>query len=111
MLQAGRPEIHQQAQLATRCLEVRQQLGLVGSGLLLWFYFRLFRLLRSTYLMTRDIRREPWLLGLVTATAVLIMDFCIYSVCGLFLGVLTPVFFYMVALGLKEQGTPAFALS
>jgi hypothetical protein len=82
------------------------QVGLVGVLLLLSFYYRLFRVLRQAYLAADDSPREPWLLGLLTATGVLVLDFCIYSNTGMFLGILTPAYFYLIAVCLRETQPP-----
>jgi len=78
------------------------QVGLAGVLLLLSFYYRLFCVLRRAYRAASDSPREPWLLGLLTATGVLVLDFCIYSNTGMFLGILLPVYFYLTAVCLRE---------
>jgi hypothetical protein len=85
------------------------QAGVLGALLVLAFYFRLFRLLQRTYRTTRNLEQEPWLLGLLVATCVLIVDFVIYSNIGMFHGTFTPVYFYLVAICLRRQESQSLA--
>lgn len=77
------------------------QIGVLGVVFLLLLYFQLFRRLFMIYQRTSDYYWAPLLLGLLGATFVFVLDFLTYSRSAMFLGILTPVYFYLVGICLK----------
>jgi len=79
------------------------QLGLAGVVLLVYFFLKIFKIVYSFYMTTESNSLKILSLGLLGATYVLVLDFFIYSQSTLFLGVLTPAYFYLISVVIKHN--------
>jgi len=73
------------------------QVGILGVFFLLLFYFQLYRRAYIVYKHVSDPYWKPIILGFMGVTFVFVLDFVTYSVSSMFLGILTPVYFYLAA--------------
>lgn len=78
------------------------QVGILGVFFLLLFYFQLYRRAYIVYKHVSDPYWKPIILGFLGVTFVFVLDFLTYSVSSMFLGILTPVYFYLAAACFKS---------
>lgn len=77
------------------------QVGLLGVGLLVYFYFTMFRRAYKLYQNSTDQNYKAIGLGFLGFNMVFFLDFFTYSRSTLASGVLTPVYFYVAFLLFK----------
>jgi hypothetical protein len=82
------------------------QIGILGTTFFLLLYFQLFKAVFLIYRQTSDPNWKPVILGFLGVTFVFVLDFLTYSPSTMFLGVLTPVYFYIAAICLKVKTFP-----
>jgi hypothetical protein len=86
-----------------------QQIGLVGTFAMLWFYWQMVARLARQHRTLRDPTERAFALGLIGVTAVFIGDFAGYSTATLVTGTVTPVYFFLLAYCFKHIESPATA--
>jgi hypothetical protein len=80
------------------------QVGFLGVALLSWFFYGVFRRAYRAYRASSDRTFQTVALGFLGLNCVFFLDFYTYSKASLTLGVLTPVYFYIAFLVLRNRG-------
>jgi len=79
------------------------QTGVLGVVFLTYFLVKLLQNAYHKYRESHDYIYKMVALGFIGATFVFLLDFFVYSVSTLYLGVLTPVYFYVAAIILRKD--------
>jgi len=79
------------------------QTGFLGVISITYFFLSLFRRVYSLYQKSSNSKFKMTALGFLIATFTILLDFFVYSDSIIFLGVLSPIYFYVATMVLKED--------
>ncbi len=86
--------------------QILLECGIVGLSCMLYLFYLFYRAIHLKLLATNNPAEKAMILGMLGMHVTFIFDFVMYSQASLFYGVLTPVYFFMLALLIKDQVIP-----
>jgi hypothetical protein len=87
-------------------VKILLECGVVGLAFMLYLFFQFYRAIHISLRKPGNSTNKGIILGILGMHIVFLFDFLLYSSASLFYGILTPIYFFLLALLIKDQLIP-----